>query len=216
MLYLLHYPHVQVKLQAELDRVVGRNRQVCLGDRKSLPYTEAVVKETLRLASVSPVNLVHQCTEDVKFHGYDIPKGTHIFGNLYYSHHDPEVWGDPEVFRPERFLSPDETTVIYQESFLAFSTGRRACIGKYFALDSLFLCTANLAHNFHICPSEGNGVPGSSLNIKYGGLSLKPESSTMILKERLGNSEINLSQITQGFICEAKINKPITRKNSQA
>jgi len=39
--------------------------------------------------------------------GFNIPKGTIVNANVYEAHHNPDVWDDPEVFRPERFLNPD-------------------------------------------------------------------------------------------------------------
>jgi cytochrome P450 len=146
--------------------------------------------ETLRKASVSPVNLVHKCTTDVKFQGYDIPKGTHIFGNIHDAHHDPEVWGDPEVFRPERFLTPDGTSIVKHESLIPFSTGKRVCIGKTFARDSLFLFITNLAHTFHILPPEApEEMP--TMEIKFGQLTLGPVSSMMCMKERHQENELS-------------------------
>jgi cytochrome P450 len=67
---------------------------------------------------------------DTTFHGYDIKKGTMIIANLFSVHRDPESWGDPENFRPERFLSPDGKTVIRNESSMSFSVGKRQCPGR--------------------------------------------------------------------------------------
>jgi len=148
----------------------------------SLVYTEAVILETLRLSSIAPVSVPHAATEDVNFHGYDIPKGTIIFANLYANHHDPEIWGeDVKEFRPERFLSPDETTVIRHEALMPFSTGRRVCLGETLARDSLFLFAANLALNFEVTVENGKQKP--TLEISRG-ITLGPLSSTVLMKER--------------------------------
>ncbi len=52
---MIQYPEVQRKAQAELDRVVGLNRLPNFADRPSLPYIEAIVKETLRWQLVTPL-----------------------------------------------------------------------------------------------------------------------------------------------------------------
>ena len=55
--------------------------------------------------------------------------------NIYAIHHEKETWGDPYVYRPERFLSPDGKTVIKHEALVAFSAGKRVCPGS---LDLVF------------------------------------------------------------------------------
>jgi hypothetical protein len=47
-----------------------------------------------------------------------------------YIHYDPKIWGDPETFRPERFLSPDGKSFKKHEALLAFSVGNRQCLGN--------------------------------------------------------------------------------------
>ena len=72
-LFLLHHPEVQSKVQAEIDSVVeGRN--VLLEDKASLPYTNAVLMESMRMATIVPNALPHSAMEDIEFNGYTIPK----------------------------------------------------------------------------------------------------------------------------------------------
>jgi len=145
-------------------------------------YTEAVILETLRISSILPTALPHTATEDIKFHGYDIPKGTMVLANLSANHHDPEIWGqDVEEFRPERFLSPDESTVVRHEALIPFSIGRRICPGETLARDTLFLFTANLALNFEV--TVGNGEKKPPLESQEG-ITFAPVSSRVVMKER--------------------------------
>jgi len=81
--------------------------------------------ETLRFTSFIPYGVIRRACEDVEFHGYSIPKDTIVIGNLYSAHHDIKTWGDPQNFRPERFLSEDEKTVIKNPSLIPFSVGKR-------------------------------------------------------------------------------------------
>ena len=67
---------------------------------------------------------------DTTFHGYEIKKDTMVIANIYSVHFDPKTWGDPENFRPERFLSKDEKTVIRNEALIPFSFGKRQCPGN--------------------------------------------------------------------------------------
>ena len=76
-------PMVQEKARRELDAVVGPSRLPDLTDRKSLPYVNAVVKETMRWHSVAPLGLPHVSTADDEYNGYFIPKGTIILANAW-------------------------------------------------------------------------------------------------------------------------------------
>ncbi len=73
-LFLLHYPDVQERVQAEIDEVVGQNRKVSLEDKVSLPYTNAVLMESMRMATIVPMALPHTATSDLEIGGYKIPK----------------------------------------------------------------------------------------------------------------------------------------------
>ena len=72
-LFLLHHPEVQSQVQSEIDSVVeGRN--VLLEDKASLPYTNAVLMESMRMATIVPNALPHSAMEDIQYNGYIIPK----------------------------------------------------------------------------------------------------------------------------------------------
>lgn len=122
MAYMLHNRHVQDKVRAELDSIVGRKRLPCLDDRNRLPYTEAVICEIQRVANVAPVGIVHRCTADVQLGKYHIPKDTMALVSLYSLHMDRDYWKDPFVFRPERFLN-DGGGLIQHEYFMPFGMG---------------------------------------------------------------------------------------------
>ena len=94
-----------------------------------MTYTEAVINETLRKSSNLPFGVPHAAVEDTTIGSFDVPKDTIIFSNLYAIHHCEETWGDPYEFRPERFLTPDESTLIKHETFVAFGLGKRMCPG---------------------------------------------------------------------------------------
>ena len=126
LVYMVQNPLVQKKLQAEIDEMVGDSRLPSLLDRPLMPYADAVMHELLRLSSITTIGLPHRAMKDVDFHGYRILKGTTIFANLYAVHHDPEVYKNPEVFLPERFLG-EEGKVLKSEAFFPFSSGKRGC-----------------------------------------------------------------------------------------
>ena len=73
-LFLLHHPEVQTRVQAEIDSVVGEGRNVSLEDKTDLPYTNAVLMESMRMATIVPNALPHSASEDIEYNGYIIPK----------------------------------------------------------------------------------------------------------------------------------------------
>jgi len=143
-------PDVQKRAQAELDAVVGRARPPTFSDASNLSYIQAIVKETLRWRPSLPLGVPHNTNEDVWYDGVFIPKGTMCIANLWQCHHDPAFYGDDAAkFNPERFLDahgrllsgPAETR---DEGHSTYGFGRRACVGKHLANDSLFITIATV------------------------------------------------------------------------
>ena len=124
-----------------------------------MPYTEAFICEVLRKSTITPFGLFHYATETAKVAGYTIPKGSWVAVNQYFIHHDPAIWGDPESFRPERFLSQDGKSVVKNDNLIAFSVGRRMCIGEQIAKDNLFLFLTGIMQKFNVAFDPNSEVP---------------------------------------------------------
>lgn len=150
----------------------------------SMPFTEALIAETLRFSSITPSGVQHKALRDITFRGYTIPKNTVITSNLYYIHHDPKVWGDPENFRPERFLSPDGKVFKKHEALMPFSTGRRQCIGESLARDSLFLFATNVFQRFWVKFDENGPQNGFDSKASFTFI-ITPKPYSVIFKDRL-------------------------------
>jgi cytochrome P450 len=74
-LAMMVFPDVQKKAQEELDRVIGGGRLPTSADKGTLPYIDAIVKETHRWHPVLPMGLPHLTTQDDVINSYRIPKG---------------------------------------------------------------------------------------------------------------------------------------------
>jgi len=72
--YLMLYPAVLQRMQSEIQEVVGCGRLPTLEDRKNLPFTEATVREGLRIETLVPSDVPHKALEDTELLGYRIPK----------------------------------------------------------------------------------------------------------------------------------------------
>ncbi|KAI0293106.1 cytochrome P450, partial [Russula brevipes] len=143
-------PEVQTRAQDELDAVVGRSRTPTFADAPSLPYIQALVKESLRWRPALPLGIAHATTEDNWYEGMFIPKGTICAANLWQCHHDPAFYGDDAAsFNPERFLDRNSKLVpgpaeTRDDGHFTYGFGRRACVGKHMANDSLFIAMATV------------------------------------------------------------------------
>ncbi|ODN00380.1 Cytochrome P450 2D4 [Orchesella cincta] len=146
-------------MQKEIDTVVGTSRQPSLTDRPNLPYTEAVIMEVLRLSNVFPNGVMHRMLDDFEFHGFLFPKGVTVISNLYKILHDPEIWGDADTFRPERFLSEDGKKLVKHEAFVPFSVGKRQCLGESLARDTLFLIITCIFQKYTIISDPEKPIP---------------------------------------------------------
>ncbi|XP_025098460.1 cytochrome P450 2J2-like isoform X2 [Pomacea canaliculata] len=163
--YFLHHPDVKDRCYEEIHRVVGTERVPTIRDRPELVYMEATILEVLRCSSIVPFSVPHSTATEVQFRGYTIPKGTLITPNLYSVLHAPEVWGDPDNFRPERFIGKDGKLLRFEEH-IPFSIGRRACLGEALARMELFLYLAAMIQRFRFLPPETGELP--SLQRTYG------------------------------------------------
>merc|ERR1712156_1002237 len=132
------YPKVQEKIHKEIDDVLDGN-EPSLEDRVRLPYTDACIMEIQRLGSIAPMAVPHRTLKDVQINGYTIPQNTLVFSILYYILRDPDYWSEPNVFKPERFLTPDGSQVIKEERFIPFGIGKRYCLGETLARADLFI-----------------------------------------------------------------------------
>jgi len=139
--------------------------------------------EVLRCSSIVPVGVSHVVLEDTKLGRFDIPKGTLVFANLYQVHHDLEVWGDPNEFRPERFLNPDGSCMQRHESLMPFGAGRRVCMGENLARDTLFLFTTMIFQKFRVTTPEGKERP--SLEPMEGQITVQPKKFQVSMKYRI-------------------------------
>ncbi|GLV43690.1 Cytochrome P450 304a1 [Carabus blaptoides fortunei] len=164
---LLHHPECRNKMQKEIDEVVGCGRLPTLDDRQYMPYTESVIREVLRKETLVPLGVSHRVTVDTTLRGYSMPKNTLIYTLLNGAHMDEKVWGDPENFRPERFIT-EAGTLVKKDFSIPFGAGKRLCAGETFARNSLFLLVAALYQNFVFklpvgakLPKLENKIPGA-------------------------------------------------------
>lgn len=186
--YAVIYPEVQKKIQDECDEVLARTGRtlISLDDKKDMPYTEAVMWETLR-ANSSPI-VPHVATQDTEVGGYVVKKDTVVFINNYQLNLGEEYWGpDSRAFRPERFLKSivdkvdgqRRNIVVKPNFFFPFSTGKRTCIGQKLVQGLTFVLVSTILSNYDVF-----AVDDVMSRLQPGLVALPPETFHLKLKPR--------------------------------
>ncbi|XP_042077138.1 cytochrome P450 1A1 isoform X2 [Haplochromis burtoni] len=181
LLYLIKFPDIQDKIHQEIDEHIGKLQLPRFSNKAKMPFTEAFIYEVFRHASYVPFTIPHCTTRDITFNGYFIPKDTCVFINQYQVNHDTDLWGDPETFRPQRFLNPcgllnKELT----EKVQIFGMGKRRCLGDEFARLEMFVFLTTLLHGLRI-----ENVPGQELDLSTDfGLTMKPRPYRITISQR--------------------------------
>jgi cytochrome P450 len=109
---------------AVLDRLVA---EIDADDGDA--YLTATIHETLRRRPVLPNAEPRLVKQPVEIGGWEYPPDVCLIAHAYLLHHDPDVYPDPYVFQPERFLDSKPGTY----TWIPFGGGRRRCIGASFA-----------------------------------------------------------------------------------
>ncbi|HAG79859.1 MAG TPA: cytochrome P450, partial [Cyanobacteria bacterium UBA12227] len=150
--YWIHkLPEVRQKLLEELDS---------LGDHPDpntllrLPYLNAVYSETLRIYPVGMLTFPRVVRTPVELMGYKLEPGTVVLGSIYLTHHRDDLYPEPDLFKPERFLerqfSPYE--------FLPFGGGSRRCIGMAFAQFEMKVVLAKIVSRLELSLADNRPV----------------------------------------------------------
>ncbi len=166
----------EARFHEEIDTVLG-GRAPVFEDLGKLPYTRAVVEETLRLYPPVPM-LVRRASETVMVGDIEVPKGAVVGASPWLVHRHERHWDAPDEFRPERFLPDAPPPAKY--TYLPFSLGPRVCTGQHFGLYEAMLCLATLGQRFRL-----RGVPGHRAN-PVCRLTLRPGDTLPMVMERRG------------------------------
>ncbi|XP_019114704.1 cytochrome P450 2K1 isoform X1 [Larimichthys crocea] len=182
LLLMTKYPKIQDQVQEEVNRVIG-GRQVQVEDRKNLPFTDAVIHETQRLANIVPMAVPHRTSQDVTFQGHFIKKGTTVYPLLTSVLYDETEWKSPRTFNPAHFLDKDGKFV-KRDAFMPFSAGRRICLGEGLAKMELFIFFTTLLQHFRFSPPPGVSEDDLDLTPRVGG-TLNPSPHKLCAVSRM-------------------------------
>ncbi|CAG7819689.1 unnamed protein product [Allacma fusca] len=184
LLYMILHPDVQEKVVQEIHEVVGKDRIPSYEDRTSMHYTEAVLLELMRIATITPLTVPHYTMEDTTLNGFNIPKDTLVITNLDSVNMDKAIWGDPENFRPERYLTK-EGKFVKPEQAVQFGLGKRACLGESLARMNYFLVFTSMVQRYRFAVVPGEGKPST---VPVQGFTLAPQPFSALLIPRNQNN----------------------------
>jgi cytochrome P450 len=113
-------------------------------------YLTATIQEILRLRPVLPNVEPRYLVKPATIGGWDYPAGVSLMVTPYMTHHDPEIYPDPFVFKPERFLGVAPGTY----TWIPFGGGRRRCLGASFALQEMKVVVPEVLKRFRLEPGS--------------------------------------------------------------
>ena len=175
--HLLQNRAALAKARAEVDRVFGGTGDPTFAQVAELSYVQAVLMETLRLWPTAPAITVTPHEPELLGGRWPLTPGQPAILLLTMLHRDPDVFEAPEDFRPERFEG-EAAKKVPTHAYRPFGNGKRACIGKQFALVEAKLALALVLATFDVEPE-----PGYALRVKDT-LTIKPDGFRVRLRVR--------------------------------
>ncbi|KAM7419598.1 hypothetical protein PAMA_016617 [Pampus argenteus] len=150
-------PHVMKKLQEEIDSTFPDKAPIQYQALMQMEYLDSVFSESLRLYPIAP-RLERVAKASVEINGLVIPKDMVVMVPTWPLHRDPELWPEPEEFKPERF-SKENKENIDPYTYMPFGAGPRNCIGMRFALVMMKLAIAEILQSYSFSVCEETEVP---------------------------------------------------------
>lgn len=150
-LYLCAFDQeVQEKVYTEVSTVLN-GRIAGPEDIGNLPYTEQVIKETLRLyPPASFISRTAQAPDELC--GREIRKKDTVMLPIYALQRNEQLWPEPNAFKPDRFAKGAKYD---RFAWLPFGDGPRVCIGAHFAMVEAQIILASLISRYQFVPIEG-------------------------------------------------------------
>lgn len=162
--HLADHPNILAKVREEQERIRGSDYDtpITLEMLDEMKYLQAFVKESMRV--MPPVTMVginmfcclrslthfiqvpYTVTKAFPINSeYTVPVNSMIIPSFYNALHDPEVYGEPDVLDPERWLDPKGSANSNPKNYLVFGSGPHRCIGLEYAMMNMTLVLATAA-----------------------------------------------------------------------
>ncbi|KAI0505420.1 cytochrome P450 monooxygenase-like protein [Xylaria bambusicola] len=164
------------KLMEEIRTTFQSLDDIVYGQRlRSCTYLRACIDEGMRLTPPGPSELPREVLSGgIEIKGEFYPAGTIVGTTNWANSRNPEVYEDPDVFRPERWIV-DEATGVTKESvarakaaFHPFSSGPASCIGQNLAMAEIQITIARTLYQLDVRRAPGSTLGGGSPELGWG------------------------------------------------
>ncbi len=173
--HVLSHPEVLVPIHDEMKRVFG-DKPFDPTRAGELVYLDACIKEAMRMTPIA-VFVSRNLAKPVRIRDYDLPAGTIVAPAVTLSHRRADIWGDPERFRPERFIEAGSTST---NQFFPFGGGRRTCIGVAFAGVEMRIVLARILSRVELAIA-----PDSKVQPEFRGITITPSNAFQVCVKRI-------------------------------
>jgi cytochrome P450 len=151
---LASYPEIQKKARTEV--LEKTQNGLTYESLKDLEYIDWFIHETMRMYPAAPVFGQRSLNTETTIGDWKIPEKTLIQIDVVSMLYNPQIWGDPRTFRPERW-SPENLTKDQRSVWMPFSYGPRICIGMTFSLLEQKIFLATILREFSCIQLSKNG-----------------------------------------------------------
>ena len=166
---ILSIPEVNDRIQAELKSVTG-GEPLRAEHLPKLEYLQAAIEETHRVRPMMPIGGARKLTAPLQIRHYNLPAGTTVVNGLYLVHRRPDIYPEPEKFKPERFLGKR----IDPYQWTPFGGGIRRCIGMHFAMFEMKVVLATVLQQRRL------RILNPNARVKRRGFFMTPEGGPLV------------------------------------
>ncbi|KAH8589610.1 cytochrome P450 CYP5280A1P [Bisporella sp. PMI_857] len=177
--YLVKHPDAMKRVRAELDEALGSDVVAAPWSKvKSLPYLKACIDEAQRLAPAVAGDLPRKTPPGSTYMvaGVTVPGNTDCSISAYTAQRDPDIFPDPEAFKPERWLIKGEDNLKRMlDVYLVFTMGARMCMGRSVTIlvQSVYLATLLHRYEFALASPDWEVQRTERFNLWAGEMPLK-------------------------------------------
>lgn len=173
--HLLQNPDVLATAQAEVAGVSGNGlhtSKLTAEQIAVLSYLDAVIKETARLNPFVPI-VVRFLETNMCIGDYELPAGSVATPCIYLTHRHPDLWSEPELFDPDRFVGRR----VDPYAFFPFGGGVRHCLGAALASYEMKIVLARVLSRVTLRPD-----PRHPVGVVRRGITFAPSGGVPVIR----------------------------------
>ncbi|KAH7139929.1 putative cytochrome P450 [Dactylonectria estremocensis] len=150
---LTRHPDAQKRLRAELFEAFPDADDFNIKKTLDLPYLDGVIRETMRLYPMIPGPLERYLGKPIRVAGLEIPKGVIASTGAHSQGRLPQVYPEPEVWDPARWMHATERM---RTNWIPFGSGCRSCPGANLATTELKYMLGKILRLFEVVTPVGH------------------------------------------------------------